>query len=259
MNKYISLLLFCTTLLFSHLAKAQEMPAEMQALCKRAETEPFVPAAASIERPHPNPLYQAIGMGAKGDTVKSLLAGRHPDEIVVPPGVTPLMYAAVVGNWSAAKALIEIGANMDLQISDISPTVLESGLLRSHYSLACKLIESGIKLPTSKKDKGNLLSEASLSTFSPHEEAAVFVNYLLSNGFDANDLGSPLETPLMGAVSLNNIPVIKVLLKHGARLEIAKRNGLTVWDVARRKNNPEVLKILREAAKQQGVQEPVNR
>jgi hypothetical protein len=198
-------------------------------------------------------------MGANGDKVKSLLAGRHPDEIISPAGLTPLAFAVSAGNWEATKTLINIGADVNLYKEGMLLTALKSSVLYSKYPFACKLIQSGAKLPESKPEKDSLFSYARISTFAPHEEAGIFVDYLLSNGFDANDGGSPSQTPLMGAVSLNNIPVIKVLLKHGARLDIVKRNGLTVWDVARRKNNPEVLKILREAARQQGVQEPVGR
>jgi ankyrin repeat protein len=169
------------------------------------------------------------------------------------------MYAALSGNWPAAKALIESGADVNLKKPEMVTTALESTLLSSKYSFACKLIKKGAKFPTSKEERNSFFEYAQISTFAPYEEAAVFVDYLLNNGFSPEDGGSPLETSLMGAVSLNNIPVIKVLLKHGARLDIVKRNGLTVWDVARRKNNPEVFRILREAAKQQGVQEPVGR
>jgi ankyrin repeat protein len=258
MKKYISLLVF-SALSLSHLAHAQEMSVEMLALCKKADTTPFSIDPASITNPHPNPLYQAIGMGANGEKVKALLAGRHPDEIIVPPGITPLMYAALAANWTAAKALIESGADVNLKKPEMVTTALESTFFADKYSFACKLIQHGAKLPTSKEERDDFFKYAQISTVAPDQEAAIFVDHLLSNGFNANDGGSPLETSLMGAVSLNNIPVIKVLLKHGARLDIVKRNGLTVWDVARRKNNPEVLKILREAARQQGVQEPVNR
>lgn len=246
--------------LLASLANAQVMPPDMRFLCGKATASAFVPLPESIRAPHFDPLFNAIEMGEGHQAIKTLLKSRNPDKIVI-DGLTPLLAAAYVGNWPAAEALIESGADVNFKGPDVLETPLVAALFRSKYSMACKLIEKKASLPTEKADRDSLIAEARVSTPDLHSDAAVFVNFLLENGFDANDQGSKTQTPLMGAVSLSNIPLIKVLLKHGARLDTVKKNGLTVWDVARKKNNPEVLKILNDAqkkadaAKKHGVQE----
>lgn len=250
--------------LLASLTNAQVMPPDMRILCDKATASGFTPLPESINAPHFDPLFNAIEMGGDNQAVKILLKNRNPDKIII-NGMTPLVAAAYVGNWPAAEALIESGADVNFKGPDVLETPLMAALFKSKYSLACKLIENKASLPTEKADRDSLLREAKVSTPDLYDDAAVFVNFLLENGFDANDQGSKTETPLMGAVSLSNIPVINVLLKHGARLDIVKKNGLTVWDVARKKNNPEVLKILNDAqkkadaAKKSGVKERLSR
>ncbi|CAN7398830.1 ankyrin repeat domain-containing protein [Acidovorax sp. Leaf78] len=244
-------LFFCLFFSLNFSSYAKEFSPEMKSLCKAAETTPFVPLPTSTASPNPHPLYHAIEMGADASTIASILSGNDPDKIVVPPGITPLIAASAVGNWPAAKFLIDIGSNINIRRADISITPLEAALITSKYSIACKLIQNHAKFPTSKTDRNRIFSTAQLSTFSPQEDAAIFVEYMIENGFDVNSMGNPLATPLMGAVSLSNIPVIKVLLKHGARLDISKKNGLTVWDMAKKKNNPEVIELLTAAKEKQ--------
>ncbi len=250
MMKKHSISIACLSfLLLASWAYAKPMPQDMQALCSRANTARFSPLPATIESPSSDPLFHAIETGKGYKAVKSLLLNRHPDTIIL-YRMTPLLAAAGLGNWPAAQALIDSGADVNLiapDVDDLSP--LKAALSWSQYLMACKLIEYNATLPTSKADKDRLFRWAQVSTPDLHHEAAIFVDYLLMNGFDPNDQGNPRETPLMGAVSLSNIPLIKVLLKHGARLDAVTKDGRTVWTVAYKKNNPQVIKLLKQAQK----------
>ena len=239
---------FILVVFFSSQANAQSMSPEMRELCARAETATFTPLPASLSSPHPDPLYRAIETGAGKNEVKALLGNRHPDSIVINQ-LTPLAAAALAGNWPAAQALIESGSDVNYSGPLESVTPLMAALFTPNYKLACKLISNKAKLPSVRAEKVHLFSLARVSEPNAHADAAVFVEFLLTNGFDANDDGGKKETPLMGAVSLSNVPVIKVLLKYGARLDAVTKDGRTVWTVAEKKNNPEVLKILSDAQK----------
>lgn len=233
------------------------LPGAMQTLCKKAETDAFKPLPASLRSPNPDSLFQAIERGAKGTLVKRLLDGRHPDSIVS-QDMTPMQFAALTGNWPAAQALLDAGADVGhmhkSKFDGSSTTPLDIALITNQFAFACKLIEFGAKLPEKQEDKNNLFSAALVMEPKAFSRGAIFVDFLLQQGFDVNEFGSSLETPLMGSVALNNVPTIKVLLKHGARLDIVKSGDRTVWGVAYEKNNPQVLKLLEEAQKKATVE-----
>jgi ankyrin repeat protein len=224
------------------------LPHEMQRLCARAESPIFIPLPETIRAPHPDPLFHAIELGGGAKDIAFFLGEHNPDTFIV-HGMTPMIVAALTDNWAAAKDLLDRGADVNfLRDPDVILTPIEAAFINSNYAFACKLIEHSARFPTSKEEKDSFFSSALLVFYKAREpDGAVFVEYLLNNGFDPNDKGSPLETPLMGAVSLSNIPMIKVLLKHGARLDIVKHGDRTVWGVALRKNNKQVLRLLEEA------------
>lgn len=229
---------------------AKPLSKDMQRLCKNADVSKFIPLSESLAAPHSDPLFHSIEMGGAASEITSLLRGRKPDQIVV-DGMTPLVVAAVTNNWPAAKALIDLGANINFtQEPDVPLTPLEAALSNSNYSFACKLLENNAVLPISKSARDSLFSTALLAYNKNREkEGAVFVEYLLFNGFDPNDKGSTRETPLMGAVAVNNTPLTTVLLKNGARLDIVKDGDRTVWGVATKNNNPHILRLLKDAQK----------
>lgn len=248
-SKILRLLLISIALIAPLHGVSAPLSVGMRKLCSQSDKKPFSPQLESILSPQTDSLYNSIEIGGGYEDTKRLLKNRKPDSIVI-NGITPMMLAALVGNWPAASALLESGANIDYSdppAIELNP--LAASLANSQFSMACKLIRSGALLPTASEDKKSFLR----STFSMKPESAgdgaIFIDFLLSNGFDVNDYGSKRQTPLMGAVSLHNIPVIKVLLKHGARLDVAKENGLTVWDTAKEKNNKTVIKLLKDAQK----------
>jgi ankyrin repeat protein len=223
----------------------------MQQLCKKAEKEKFSPSPASLKSPHPEKLFNLIEMGGGYDEVSKEIGQRSPDKIIS-QGVTPMMMAALVGNWAAASALISKGADVNFKRPpEITTTPLELSIFSRKFIFACKLMENGAKIPRSKNDRQALLRDSLITLPSEMEDGAIFVDFLIENGLNANDMGSTLETPLMRAVGVGSIPAIQVLLSHGARLDITKHNGLTVWDVAKKKNNPEVVNLLMAAQKKQ--------
>lgn len=223
----------------------------MQRLCLVADKRPFTPLVESIRSPQTDPLFNGIELGGDFQHPKKLLGDRKPDSIII-GGLTPLMVAAHVGNWKSAKALLSVGADVNfIKPPEVLASPLYTAVSNSKFPTACQLVQSGAKLYRSHSDKFEMMRAALSMNPSDAAEGSVFIDYLLRNGFDANDMGSENQTPLMSAVSLHNIPTIKVLLKHGARLDIVKKGDRTVWGIAYEKNNKQVLKLLDAAQKRE--------
>lgn len=265
MRRCTAILLLCLFFVGPASAFSGQLPPKMQRLCDEAKNAKFTPSPVSISSPHPEKLFNLVEMGAGYNETIAALGRRQPDKIVI-DGVTPMLMAALTGNWNAASALIDKGANINhVSPPIITTTPLEISIFNRKFIFACKLIERGADVPSEKSGRDSLFRDALVTLPEEMEQGAVIVDFFLDNGFDSNDMGSPLETPLMRAVGVGSVPAIRVLLSHGARLDIAKKDGLTVWDVARKKNNPEVLKILNDAqkkadaAKKRSVQERVSR
>ena len=71
---------------------------------------------------------------------------------------------------------------------------------------------------------------------------------LLQYGAKANGLGNLggdyITYPLMVAVDKNNINMVKVLLKYGAKTKVKDRSRMSPLSIARRHKNDEMIKLL---------------
>ncbi len=75
------------------------------------------------------------------------------------------------------------------------------------------------------------------------------INELLDHGanIDAQDRESG-ATPLMLAVSMDRLPAARVLLTRGANPKITDHEGNTALDRARKVDDPDLVKLLRNPA-----------
>jgi len=245
-QRHFNRLLFFCSLFFCLLGNIYSQPfsQDMKRLCAVSDQMDFVPLVESIRSPNKDPLLNGIELGSDFEETTKLLAGRHPDSILILEA-TPFIYASIAGNWQAAKALLSAGADINFKAS-IEITPLEMAVTKSHFPMACNLIARGAKLPASNAEKNQLMRSTIAMEPRDAEWGAIFLEHLILNGFNVNEFGTENSNPLMGAVSLHNIPAIKVLLKHGARLDDITKDGRTVWTVAYKKNNPRVIKLLKE-------------
>jgi ankyrin repeat protein len=172
-------------------------------------------------------------------------------------GLTPLLYAAREGCLDCARALIEGGANIDLpDPKNITPLFL--AIDNFHFDLAKYLIEAGAN--PNKWDwwgRTPLYSAVDLNTL-PHGGRAdrlstdettslEIIELLLAKGANPNvqlklgvapyrhigdDRGCDTmltigATPLLRAAKTFDVAAMKLLISHGARLDLPNLTGIT--------------------------------
>ncbi len=202
-----------------------------------------VAGAAAGAQDNSEKFYSAIRAGDL-DGLKSLLKHRVLPNGVDRQGVTPLMNAAAVGSIEAMKALIEGGAEVNLQ-NDFGSTALmwsagdvrKVRLLLDHGADVNKVTKTGrtvliiaamsnpsaevVRLLLAKgadtKAKDQLGVTPFFSALGGNDTATI---QMLANF--AGDVNEPNQllgfTPLMRAVEMRNLEVVKLLLAKDARV-----------------------------------------
>lgn len=76
------------------------------------------------------------------------------------------------------------------------------------------------------------------------------VQYYLSQGIDPNFLHPEImTTPLVEAVRISNIPIVKLLLAHGANPNLDSLLGESALKIAQQKKNKELISLLKTKKK----------
>lgn len=227
--------------------------------CNSFQAQPFAPSLGGY--PDEVSVQEIIRHESEYKALKHKLSEKNI-EVVDENSLTPLFLAADLGNINAAKVLIEMGANVNKSIQDIG-TPFAFALISGKYAMACLLLNSGTKLPSTEPNMGALMALTILG-IKPEKQADanVFLEYFVNNGFDPNVVVEPSSSPLMMAILFDLDETVKMLLGKGARMDLVvdgKSPGhpkRTAWDLAKEKGNPVIMQLLREAAIKQGFKEP---
>jgi len=175
-------------------------------------------------------------------------------------GKSALMVAAKTGNLNLAKSLVMAGADVN-EVTDTQGTPFMFAVLGGHQNVARWLLEHGADINTIGSNgwtaltiaaaKGRvrllqwLISEGAdtqvrdVYRFTPllravdngYVEAAAVLLSLVETDVNAKDEYD--NTALHHAVSSRNLPMVSLLLEHGANPEISNREGISPFDVAR--------------------------
>jgi len=169
-------------------------------------------------------------------------------------GWTALMYAARQGSLESARALAEMGADLNLADPD-GTTALELAILNGHYDTAALLTEKGAD-PNIADSTGMaaLYAAVDMNTLgeiygrparksSDKLSALDLLPILLAHGANPN---APLKsatltrahtpgepslgegtTPLMRAAKNGDVATMRVLMAHGADASLKQKNGTT--------------------------------
>lgn len=200
------------------------------------------------------------------------------------------LFAAIGANNKAkVEELLKKGANPNAtQKSDVQYTDLNTPLYEALFTRNPEIVElllqhgadANIGSLSCNKEKNNCKSEPALATsilFSDVSTAKVLVKYgakvedkfihsardektvafLVEHGVDINNRigGKDSDTHLMRSAFFDDIDVVKALLKYGADIHLKNKDGDTALFFAQynRKNDKEMVKIIKEAMKQQKI------
>jgi cytohesin len=173
--------------------------------------------------------------------------------------MTPLMYAARQGALDAVGALVDAGANLDIQDPD-GTTATVFAIINGHHDVAAMLVEKGAD-PNIADSSGMaaLYAAVDMNTLpfmhgrpypKPSGRLSVpdLVGVLLAHGGDVNQrLKTPLlrrhnntstqslgegTTPLMRAAASGDVALMRVLLEHRADPSLRQKNGTTITMLA---------------------------
>jgi ankyrin repeat protein len=176
-------------------------------------------------------------------------------------GLTPLMFAAREGALAAARVLLDAGADANLADPDgISPLIV--AIINGHYDTAALFIEEGVNLDAADTDGrtalyaavdmhslGWTLNRPAPPTRDGRYDSLDIVTKLLDKGAKPNsaltravrprkllvfgiDTLTAGATPVLRAATQMDLPVLRVLLDHGADPNLATGQRVTALMLA---------------------------
>lgn len=188
------------------------------------------------------------------NVVKVLLERKADVNREANDGETALSAAVARGQTEVVKLLLKAGADPDKE------NVLYSAALRGHTDISRMLIENGADVNRVKKNGASPLLKAAING---HTEIA---QMLLKHGANVDqaitscdtrwryfgpsrtrkcsDLKTLGATPLYRAAKRGNIDMVKLLIEHGANVNMENSLGEVPLDIARENDRREVIEFL---------------
>lgn len=169
-------------------------------------------------------LLGAVEQGDVGKTRQILQ--KHPEFINKKndKGMSPLMYATLLGRLEIIKHLLQAGANPNLfHQNESSPLMV--AVLEEQAEVLQLLMEA----PSTNLDQQDRYGATALM-YAVRMGKEKPVRYLLKAGADPNLRDIEGETALMYAVGTQNKEVIQALLEGGAEVALKNFDGLSVLD-----------------------------
>src|SRR5580700_3977931 len=190
------------------------------------------------------------------DLMTPLVSGEPRAQPRPPGGMTAMLFAAREGCMDCVKALVEKGARLDLADPE-GVTPLITALFNTHFDVAKYLIEKGANIdkwdwwgrsPLYLAVDYNTLPHGGRPDQPSADETLPIdiVRILLEKGANPNlqlKLAIPYRatgndrgldgmlgvgtTPLLRAAKAQDAPAIKLLLEHGALVDLANNQGMT--------------------------------
>ena len=156
-------------------------------------------------------------------------------------GQTPLHYASFIGDIKLIKLLIQNGADISIKTNNnfnmIHLAVMGNKVTSLYY------FYKKYKIDISSNDSKN----NTLLHLAAYFNSNKIFNYLLTvKKINVNSKNKDGFTPLHFAVVNQNISIIKKLLIKGAHSSIKNNSQETAFDLAKKNNNLEIQKILKE-------------
>lgn len=184
-----------------------------------------------------NELPSEYKRGECKDVIEYLLAHKADIEAKDYANNTPLLIALQWGQIDAANVLISQGADVNAaDNTGWTPVILAAS--GGYLEILKVLLNRGANI-NAVRNGWNALNQAS------HMGKENIVRFLLEYGMDVNGPGqrTTFSYPLLSAIFMEHLSIVKILLEHGAETNIQDNAGNTPLSLA--KENTQMIKLLK--------------
>jgi len=210
----------------------------------REEAEILLKAGADPNFTHPSdfwtPLMYAVKNGWAGIAAQLVAGGANLESTTAEKQETALNMAAQWGITGGCKFLLEKGANPNNQ-NIHGLTALFWASQNGNTEIARDLLAKGAKTELADETGQTPLM---IALITGHIE---IVKLLLEHGANASHIQKTGDwTPLHRAVDSENIELVELLLRYQPDRNHRNKNGESPLDLAKKKNLPEIIKLLNQ-------------
>jgi ankyrin repeat protein len=174
--------------------------------------------------------------------------------------INPLIQAVIEGDYVRTEILLQNGARIEAGAWAMqSVTPLHIAAMAGDYRMVKLLAERGAliegwhywsKTPlSSAADLGKDYPRDVLRVNHSSEEYAKIVEFLIEKGANVNNIEKYENTPLHHAVEGGCKEIVRILLKHGAKIDAVNYDKESPLDMAKKLGRVRIQKILEEAQK----------
>lgn len=201
----------------------------------------------------------ALSLAASSDNpqmIRQILAVPDVDVNKRDHWSTPLTNAARAGSVSVVEALLDYGADPEIQEGPkyADGTPLNRAIDYGHLAVVRLLLQRGANPRVLDKYNRTIIHSAAVNG----QDETLRVLFEKPNGVDINAQGNNGRTALHDAAYFNCCSTITILFENGARTDIHDGADRSPLGVAKDMNNLEALELLRKYRNQESTRDALN-